>query len=283
MDTKSPAVYGVLGFPVKHSLSPLMQNAAFKALGINATYKLFEVAAGDLEEFFYSLEKNNIRGLNITIPYKERALQFVKLPAESNHLFKVKAINTAVFAGGVWYGFNTDITGFARHLKENIDPVAKRAAIIGAGGAARAVSYVLANEKVRDIAICDVDASKARLIAGMVSDIFPGFPIYPVSDVEALDIAQKDILINATPCGMKPADPCLVPESKFHKNLFVYDLIYTPVETKLLARAKARGCKTANGLKMLLYQGAGSFEHWTGEKPPEDIMWKALKEGVGQA
>ena len=260
-----------------------MQNAAFKALGINATYKLFEVAAGDLEEFFYSLKKNNIHGLNVTIPYKEKALEYVQLDKESFYLRQIGATNTLVLDKGIWKGFNTDISGFSRHLKENTSVAGKRAAIIGAGGAARAVAYVLANEKAEEITICDIDASKAEDIAAMVQSLFPGFSIFPVARVEELTISEKDILIDTTPVGMKSTDSCLVAESAFHKDLFVYDLIYRPAETKLLAAAKAKGCKTANGLKMLLYQSAGSFEHWTGEKPPEDIMWKALKEGVGQA
>ncbi len=283
MDTLPPAVYGVLGFPVTHSLSPYMQNAAFKALGIPAVYKLFEVAPSGLEEFFCSLEKNHIRGLNVTIPYKERAMDFVTLPVESNHLHQVKAINTIVFDNGAWSGFNTDIPGFARHVREYIDPAKKRAAIIGAGGAARAVVYVLAHECVSDITIYDIDAIKAEQIVRLVKSLFPDFPISVATSIEALGIAQSDILINTAPVGMKPSDPCLVPESMLHGNLFVYDLIYTPAETKLLAAARAKGCKTANGLKMLLYQGALSFSYWTKKQAPLDVMWKALQEGASRA
>lgn len=282
MDTKSPDLYGVLGFPVKHSLSPYMQNAAFKAVGLNAVYKLFEVAPNSLEEFFYSLEKNNIRGLNVTIPYKEKVLEYVALDKESFYLRQIGATNTLVFDDGIWKGFNTDIPGFSRHLKENIAPAGKRVAILGAGGAARAVAYVLANEKVKDITICDVDVAKAEHIAAMVRSLFPGFSIFPVARIEELSIPEKDILINATPIGMKLTDPCLIPESALHRNLFVYDLIYAPVETKLLAVARAKGCKTANGLKMLLYQGALSWSHWTKQEAPLDVMWKALQEGARQ-
>lgn len=273
-------IYGLLGYPVKHSLSPLMHNAAFCALKINAEYKLFEVEPKDLDYFLDSLEKKNILGLNITIPYKEKILDFVSFDSESSYLRQIKAVNTIVKKDGIWMGFNTDIPGFSKHLKENLDPLNKKVAILGAGGAARAVAYVLANSGAKEIAIFDIDKTKSEGVANMIKEIFPNLPILPVENIQELDIKTKDLLINATPVGLKETDPCLLKEESLHNNLFVYDLIYNPPETKLLAQAKKIGAKTSNGLGMLLYQGALAFEIWTQKTAPVEIMRRALMEAI---
>jgi shikimate dehydrogenase len=277
MDKKSlPKIYGVLGYPVKHSLSPVMHNAAFDALKINAEYRLFEIKPEDLEDFLNSLVKENIYGLNITIPYKEKILDFVKLNKESFYSRQIKAVNTIALETNIWKGFNTDIPGFSRALKENIEPINKKAAILGAGGAGKAVAYALADAKVKEISIYDIDKKKSQDVANMIKSLFLGFEIIPVDNIEQLEIRNKDLLINATPIGMKDTDPCLVREEMLHKNLFVCDLIYNPPETKLLLVAKKAGAGTSNGLKMLLYQGMLSFEIWTGQKAPKEVMQKAL-------
>lgn len=273
-----PRIYGLLGYPVKHSFSPAMHNAAFKALDIDAEYRLFEKKPEELDSFLNSLSKENISGLNVTIPYKEKILSFVKLNRESFYLRQIRAINTIVLEHGGWKGFNTDIPGFSRDLKENINPANKRAAILGAGGAARAVAYSLANSGARDISIYDIDKTKCQTLADMIRSLFRNFEIHPVDNIEELKIKERDLLINATPVGMKETDPCLIKEEMLHKNLFVYDLIYNPPETKLLSLAKKVGAKTSNGLGMLLYQGALSFRHFTGKAEPLEVMRQALKE-----
>lgn len=275
-----PEIYGLLGYPVKHSLSPIMHNAAFKTLKINAEYKLFEVEPKDLGYFLDSLEKKNILGLNITIPYKEKILDFVSIDSEPFYLRQIKAVNTIVKKDGIWMGFNTDIPGFSKHLKENFNPLNKKVAILGAGGAARAVAYVLANSGAKEIAIFDIDKTKSEDVANMIKGLFPNFQILPVENIQELDIKTKDLLINATPVGLKETDPCLLKEELLHNNLFVYDLIYNPPETKLLAQAKKIGAKTSNGLGMLLYQGALAFEIWTQKIAPVEIMRKALMEAI---
>jgi len=278
MDKKSPPnIYGVLGYPVRHSLSPLMHNAAFQALKINAKYLLFEKKPDELEDFLHSLTKENIYGLNITIPYKEKILDFVTLDKESFYLKQIKAVNTIVLENSIWKGFNTDIPGFSKDLKENIDPTNKRVAILGAGGGARAVAYVLANAGAREISIYDIDKKKSKEVANMIKSLFMNFRISSVDDIGQLDINQKDLLINATPIGLKDTDPCLIKEEMLHKDLFVYDLIYNPPETKLLSLAKKRGIRTSNGLKMLLYQGMLSFRIWTNKDAPQEVMWQALR------
>ena len=273
----NPKIYGVLGYPVKHSFSPAMHNAAFSALKINAKYESFEVKPGELEDFFEKSAGRNIIGLNITVPYKEKMIDFASLDSESFYLRQIKAVNTIVIRNGEWKGFNTDIPGFSKHLKENFDPANKKAAILGAGGGARAVAYILAKSNAKEIAIFDIDEKKSRDVANLIRDLCPSFPIFHVENIKKLDIQNKDLLVNATPIGLKETDPCLVEEEMLHKNLFVYDLIYNPAETKLLALAKHIGAKTANGLGMLLYQGMLSFKIWTGQDAPQEVMWQALQ------
>jgi shikimate dehydrogenase len=192
----------------------------------------------------------------------------------------VQAVNTIARRVGGWTGFNTDIAGFSRHLKEQFDPVGKKTAILGAGGAAKAVAYVLASLKAGSISVFDVDHQKSSKITDMVKEIFPGFPIYPVDRIEGLQIKDKDLLVNATPVGLKEEDPCLLKSGQLHSNLFVYDLIYNPEQTKLLALAKQAGARVSNGLGMLLYQGMLSFRVWTGQEAPRQVMEEALNSGL---
>jgi len=276
-----PRIYGLIGYPIKHSLSPQMHNTAFKSLKINAEYRLFEVKPQELEDFLNNLDKNGIYGLNVTIPYKEKVLDFVILEPESFYLKQIKAVNTIVKEDKAWKGLNTDIPGFSKHLKENFNPEGKRAAILGAGGASRAVCYVLAESKAKEIVIFDIDKDKTKAVVEMIEDLFPGFNILAAPNIEDLDIINKELLVNATPIGLKESDPCLVKEEMLHKNLFVYDLIYNPAETKLLRLARKKGAKVSNGLGMLLYQGALSFKHFTEKEPPIEIMRQALKTRSG--
>lgn len=145
------------------------------------------------------------------------------------------------------------------------------------------MAYVLANSGVKQISIFDIEKNKAEDICAMVKDLFPGILIEAVESVEKLNIRGKDLLINATPVGLKETDPCLVTSGMMHKEMFVYDLIYSPEETKLLALAKKSGAKTANGLLMLLYQGMLAFKIWTGTDAPQEIMLEALKKGLKDA
>jgi len=273
-------VYGLIGYPVKHSLSPAMHNAAFKALGIDAHYELFEVKPQDLNSFLDSLSSKEIYGLNVTIPHKENVLDFVKFDRESFFARQIKAVNTIVKKDKIWFGYNTDAPGFIRHLKENIDPRDKRVAVLGAGGAGKAVSYAVANSKSKEIRVFDIDKDKAKNLVDLIGNLFKGLNIKFVNSIVDLDILNKDILINSTPVGMKETDPCLVNKEMLHKDLLVYDVIYNPAETKLLSLAKKVGAKVCNGLGMLLYQGMLSFEIWTGKKAPQEVMWKALSSQI---
>jgi shikimate dehydrogenase len=279
MPVSKKRILGLLGYPVKHSFSPAMHNAAFKKLNIAAEYRLFEIKPKELNGFFASLIGQNISGLNVTIPYKEKVLDFIKLDKESIYLKKIRAVNTIVSKNSILRGFNTDIPGFLKDLKENnIDIVKKRIAMLGAGGAAKAVIYALANSGAKEISIYDIDKAKSQKLASLIRTLFQDFEIKAVGKIEDLNIRGKDLLINATPIGMKDRDPCLIKEEILHRNLVVYDLVYNPPQTKLLMLAKKVGAKTFNGLGMLLHQGALSFEYFTGKVAPLETMRQALKE-----
>ncbi|MDD5654325.1 MAG: shikimate dehydrogenase [Candidatus Omnitrophica bacterium] len=273
-------IYGLLGYPVKHSFSPAMHNAAFGALGINAQYRLFEVKPQDLDKFMGSLQQEGISGLNVTVPYKEKVLEFVELDREFAYLKQLRAVNTIVAGFGPLWGFNTDVPGFSRDLKENINPAGKKAVILGAGGGSRAVAYTLAREQAKEITVCDIDTDRAKGLVEMIKSIFPSCQIRFAEGIERLDIVSKDMLINATPIGLKDTDPCLVKQEMLRPGIFVYDLIYNPAKTKLLALAESCGCKASNGLNMLLYQGMLSFTKWTGKEAPYEVMRQALLDSL---
>lgn len=272
-------IYGLAGYPVKHSLSPLMHNAAFKALNINAEYRLFEVKTEELEEFIKHLSQNNISGLNVTIPYKEKVIPF--LDNISSEAKLIGAVNTLRVLQDRLEGFNTDGEGFLKHLSEDLgfSPTGKVIAIIGAGGAAKAVSVYLSKTKPKSITVYDIDKIRAAALVSNLKENFKDIELRCVDSIEELKIEDSDLLVNATPIGMKETGPCLVDEKFIAKNLLVYDLIYNPKETKLLRIAKQKGAKISNGLGMLLYQGALSFELWTSQKAPVEIMRKAITGG----
>jgi shikimate dehydrogenase len=276
--TLKPKLYGLVGFPIKHSLSPCMHNAAFSALKIKAKYKLFPLGPDQLGDFLNSLKKRNICGFNVTYPYKEEIIAF--LNSKSSGVKEIGAANTVVVdRTGKLKGFNTDYLGFMAHLKElKLKP--RKVALIGAGGAAKAVSLALAKMKVKQLCIYDIDKFKSLSLFKKLNSSFGGTKFDVASRFEDLELPDKDLLINASPVGMRPTDPCLVAPSDLHAGLFVYDLIYSPLETRLLCLAKERNLNFSNGLGMLLYQGVFAFKHFSGRQPPVKIMQEALWKGA---
>lgn len=276
--TAKPKLYGLVGFPIQHSLSPCMHNAAFSKLKIKAKYKLFELKADQLRNFLSSLKGKNIRGFNVTYPYKEEILGF--LSSKSYGVKEIGAANTVVVDNtGRLKGFNTDYLGFAAHLKElKVKP--KRVAVIGAGGASKAVCFALARMKVAELCIYDIDKFKALSLFKKLNSNFPKTKLNVVNRIEDLEIQNKDLLINASPVGMRPSDPCLVNPDDLHPGLFVYDLVYNPLETKLISLARGHNLNFSNGLGMLLYQGVFAFKHFTARIAPIKTMQEALLKGV---
>ena len=276
--TLKPKLYGLVGFPIKHSLSPCMHNAAFSALKINARYKLFELEPNQLGGFLGSLKQKNICGFNVTYPYKEEIIAF--LNSKSLGVREIGAANTVVVERcGKLKGFNTDYLGFMAHLKElKLKP--KKVALIGAGGAAKAVSFALAKAKITQLCIYDIDKFRALSLFKKLNSSFPKTKFDLASRLEDLKISDKDLLINASVVGVHQTDPCLVAPQDLHAGLFVYDLIYSPLQTKLIILAKERNLNFSNGLGMLLYQGAFAFEHFSGRTAPVKIMEEALLKGM---
>ncbi len=278
------ATYGLVGYPLGHSLSPVMHNTAFQALDVEAEYVLFPMKKEAIEAFFKDLKDSDspVFGLNVTVPHKEHVIPF--LDAMDPFAAKVGAVNTVVIdKNRKLIGFNTDGPGFLAHLTEaGFDAAGKRITILGAGGAARAIVSVfcLLGSRPESVRIYDIDMEKAVSLVRDIGSRIDVSHVHVVNSIDDLNIELSDLLINATPLGMKADDPVLVSEELLHSNMMVYDLVYNPPETPLLKMAKAKGAKTVNGLKMLFYQGVLAFQHWAEMELPESIktrMWQELE------
>jgi shikimate dehydrogenase len=281
------SIYGIVGYPVKHSLSPLMHNAAFKALGVDAEYKLFPLKEDGLDDFLVKLRDPGcpIFGLNVTVPYKEIILRY--LDNLTPFAQTVGAVNTIVItARRKLLGYNTDAPGFMAHLAElRFKTADKRVAVLGAGGSTRAIlaALCMAPQRPQSIKIYNRTASSLN---GLLNDLGGRIDlsvVEPVSSVDDLNIELSDLLINTTSLGLKRDDPCLVDDSLLHGDMLVYDLIYNPPETSLLKSAKRKGASISNGLGMLYYQGVLAFQHWANVQLDDDIkniMRQSLEEGA---
>lgn len=272
-------IVGLIGYPIAHTLSPVMHNAAFRELGLNFAYLPFEVSPEELGSAIKGMVSLGIVGLNVTIPHKEGVKEY--LDELSDEAEMIGAVNAIHKTDEGLRGDNTDGRGFLRSLMESgIDLVDKRIFLLGAGGAARACAFMLANSRVYRIILTD----KAIIKAGsLVKDLTARFQI--PAEVVSLDdertknyIRGSDLFINATPVGMNKDDELLIDPDWLHKDMVVYDLIYNPRETVLLRAVKEKGARAISGMEMLLYQGALSFELWTGRKAPIEVMRQALEE-----
>ena len=270
--------FGIIGWPVEHSLSPKMYQAAFKASGFpNYNYILLPIQAGRLMLTVDGLKGLNFSGANVTIPHKTNIIKF--LDALDADAMIIGAVNTIVNNGGKITGYNTDVTGFLSALAEvDFMPEDCNAVILGNGGAARAVLWGLCKRKAGYITIGARNADKAKKLAGDFQQYcsVDGFDWNSEEFQENMETA--DILINTTPLGMypnfdemPPVDLNLLPE-----GALVYDIIYNPAKTKLLKTAEQLGFPTLNGMTMLLLQGKESYRLFTGENPDVDIMRRVL-------
>ncbi len=269
-------LYGLLGYPVRHSKSPNMHNAAFKKLGINAVYLCFEVPPDHLKKAIDAIRGLDIRGVNVTIPHKQAVMKYLDEITDAAR--RIGAVNTIVKRGNKLIGTNTDAEGFMRDLRDSCRFSAKnkRCLIIGAGGGARAVCFGLADAGAKLICIKDKDPSKARKLTRDLRRHYLALEIKAISRDDALKGMDFDLVVNATPVGMKPGDGPVIDLKIFQRVSLVYDLIYNPKVTPLLKQAKKIGIECANGLGMLVRQGAVSFKHWTKQDPPLDVMFQAV-------
>jgi len=307
---------GLIGYPLGHSVSPAMHQAAFDHYKLDIRYELWETEASELVTVVERLRRPETLGANVTVPHKEAMIPFMD---ELDDLaLEVGAVNTIVNRGGRLVGYNTDAGGFLKALRQKggFNPAGKRAVLVGAGGVARAAGFALARAGVKSLVIADIITERAR---GLASDLERslartqgppprscvdapdmggiaslGFETWPAPEIRALSpddpqfeeaISRCDLLVNCTPVGMRhsstegksPVEAKLIP-----KGALVYDMVYNPLETPLLTDAKKAGARTLSGLAMLVYQGAMSFELWTGKEAPIDIMFNVAKKALAK-
>lgn len=266
-------LFGVLGDPVSHSLSPAMHNAAFHALGMDCEYHAFRVSRDDLRDAIHGARALGFGGLNLTIPLKEKALGIVR-PGELAK--EIGAVNTVDFKEGI-VGYNTDGIGAKMALEGGgIRIRGKRVVLLGAGGAARAIAFQLAKEGAT-VTIANRTIERAQTLARDVGRV--GSAGASGFDDLKTRVQDCDILINSTSVGMFPGvSGTIVTSDMMHKDLVVFDIVYNPLNTRLLQEAKKAGAKTIDGVMMLVYQGAEAFRIWTGRTPPVDVMEKEVRE-----
>lgn len=254
----------MIGSPIRHSLSPVLHNAAFRALDLDWVFLAFEVVAGDAAGAVAGMRAMGIQGLSVTMPHKAAVLSAVDELSPAAAV--VGAVNTIACKGATLVGENTDGDGFLDAVRsdEGFDPVGRRCVVFGAGGAARAVIHALATAGAADVAVVNRDPERARRAAEMAS---------PVSRVGvASDAAKADLVVNATPLGMDAGDPLPVDPALLAAGQLVVDLVYHPLVTPLLESARAAGATAVNGLGMLIHQAAHAFRMWTAEDPPLEVM-----------
>lgn len=270
---------GLLGSPVEHSISPMMHNEAFRQLELDYAYLAFNVGTDKLATAVGGLKAMGVRGFNLTMPDKNLMCSLVDKLSPAAEIGG--AVNTVVNDGGVLTGYTTDGIGFMRSVQEegqNI--IGKKMTLLGAGGAAAAIMIQAALDGVAEISVFNIRDDFFVRAEGIIEKLKAQtecqINLFDFSDPEILkkEIAESAILVNGTSIGMAPnTERCIITDdSVFRSDLFVFDVIYNPEETLLLRKAKAAGCKTANGLNMLLYQGAASFELWTGKEMPVEII-----------
>lgn len=283
MDVKATTtIYGIFGHPVKHSLSPVMHNSGFQALRLNSVYVAFDIEPEKIGEATRAIRTMGIKGINITIPHKQSIIPFLDEVSPDAKL--TGAVNTVKNENGKLSGYNTDVGGFLRAVKEDLDfsPRGKTLLLVGAGGAARAVMSAFCTEGAAVIYITDIIHERAVILAKEFKDNFESITIEPLAldnqEVIGDKLSVADMLVNASPAGMDGAEKLDIPLSRLNENAVVYDLVYKPAETNLLIRAKELGHKASGGLSMLLYQGAESFEIWTGEKAPVAVMKRSFEQ-----
>ena len=277
---------GIVGWPIEHTLSPAMHNAAFAALGMNWAYLALPVPPRQLGTALLGMVALGFRGGNVTVPHKQAVMPYLNDITKSAQA--IGAVNTIVVKeNGRMVGHNTDWMGFLAALREkSFEPRGRRALVLGAGGAARAVAYALARSG-RQVVILNRTLLRAQ---ALVEHLAPSVPASSLSsrplshDALAEEAARADLLVNTTPVGMWPHEEAsLWPDTvPFPHDLVTCDLIYRPRETKLLRQARRAGAEIINGMGMLVRQGALAFRLWTGHPPPLEVMRAACEQALGK-
>ena len=278
---------GVIGYPAKQSASAVFQQAAFDHLGLDMRYEIWPTPEERLAEVVDGLRAPDRLGANVTIPHKEAV---VSMMDETDALVRrIGAVNTIVNREGRLYGHNTDATGFIRALREDggLDPAGARALVAGAGGAARAVVIALADAGAAAVTVINRTFPRAGRLVRELQPHAGGTELHALPDIHAswaASVLSCPLLINCTSVGMagtKEEKDSPVPIDLIPTGALVFDLIYRPTETPLMAAARTRGARVLGGLPMLVYQGADSFRMWTGLEPPLDVMFRAARAALG--
>lgn len=281
--TGTTRVTGVIAYPVVHSLSPAMHNAGFRELGLDLIYVPFNVHPDNLETAVKAIRALDLVGVNVTIPHKERAIALLDWVSEDAK--RIRSVNTIHNCDGILKGYSTDGPGFIRALEAAGKPAAgSNAVILGAGGSARATAYALVANGA-SVVVANRTFDRAAELAESLNSALGSGVIRPLpldSDDARLAIMDADLLVNCTSVGMHPhEDAQPIPSEWLHPGLFVFEQIYNPAETKLLGAARAVGARGVNGVGMLVFQGAISFEIWTGKAAPVQVMEKAVLAAMG--
>lgn len=270
---------GLFATPIRHSVSPMIHNKAFETLGIDAVYLAFDLGEKDLSTAIASIKSLDMLGANLSMPHKMAAVPMMDKLSEAARL--IGAVNTILHQDGKLIGHNTDGIGFMSSLKvKGIEVLQKKITVIGAGGAATAIIVQAALDGVKEIAVFNRKDDFFQKIQNKLAVISKktscNIQLYDLADQKQLaqEVAESRLLVNATGVGMSPqlAATPIEDFSIIHSDLAVYDVIYTPRETRFLKQAKEQGVVTSNGLGMLLYQGAAAFELWTGQKMPIEVV-----------
>lgn len=271
-------VIGILGCPVKHSLSPVMQNAAFAVAGLDYVYVPFGVEPENLAAAVAGLRALSVRGFNVTVPHKTAVIPFLDHLDES--AVAAGAVNTVVNDSGCLTGYNTDGDGLLKSLADEFffKPQGASVAVLGAGGAARGAVASFCRAGVGRVVIANRTPGKAGELAAFMNSRYPGTTLVPVDGLAALeqDLAHVDLLLNTTSYGMEAGAESPLNIDGLSRAALVYDMIYAPPRTPLLRDAEQRGLRNANGLGMLVSQGELAFMIWTGQLPPPGVMKSAL-------
>ena len=275
---------GIIGYPIGHSISPVFQQAGLDHLGISATYQAREVHPDQVGQFIQGLRESQFLGINVTLPHKEAVIPH--LDEVDDWATEAGAVNTIVNRDGRLTGHNTDGYGFLQGLKygANFQPQGRQVLLLGAGGAARGVVLALAREGVQEIVIANRTLSRAEALVRVAQGRGVGSLAIPLEWNElSLAAVQADLIVNCTTLGMThgpdaSASPLL--RHQIPPTALVYDLVYNPLETALLREAAHAGAGTLGGIQMLVHQGAASFEMWTGQPAPVDVMLAAAVEAM---
>lgn len=277
--------YGLLGKPLRKSMSPLMHNANFEAMGMNAAYYPLEFEEDRLAAVMPALSVLGYKGLNVTMPHKKAVIPFMDELDERGA--RCKAVNTIAIRNGRFVGTNTDGIGFVRGLREQAqyDPASKSCVLFGSGGAGRGISFALLEAGIAHIDLVDMPQSQAML-EELASEL-NAYRTGTVSPIQTNDarlpalISDADLVVNATCVGMLPDDDAVVFDTDLLKaSHMVCDIVYAPPKTKLLRLAEARGCRTLEGYWMLLWQGVEAFTFWTGRQPDVEVMKQVVLKTV---